>query len=83
MIERKVVRDDDDDRRGHQSLNVPKDFDAAAIPKRRVQDRDIRFAIQNHRGGFFGARGFSHHVHVGDFLKTPLQFFSKVDICVG
>jgi hypothetical protein len=45
---RGIVRDDDHDQWNHQSLDVSEGFDPTAIPKRRVQDRDIRFPIQNH-----------------------------------
>ena len=83
IVARGVVRDDDDGRRDHQSFDVSEDFDAAAISERGIQDCDIRFAIQNHRGGFFRVRRFSHHVHAGDFLKALLESVAKVGICVG
>ena len=83
IVARGVVRDDDDGRQDHQSPDVSEDFDAAAISERGIQDRDIRFAIQNHRGGFIRVRRFSHYVHAGDFLKALPEFIAKVGICVG
>jgi hypothetical protein len=80
---REVVRDDDNGRRDHQSLDVPENFGAAAIPERGVQDCDIRFAVQNHRGGFFQVRRFPHDVHTCNFLKALLESVAKVGICVG
>ena len=83
IVERGVVRDDDDGRRDHQTLDVSEDFEAAAISERGIHDRDIRLAIQNHRGGFFRVRRFSHDVHAGDFLKACLESVEKVGICVS
>jgi hypothetical protein len=83
IVPRGVVRDDDDGRRDHQSLDVSEDFDAEAISEQGIQDHDIRFPIQNHRGGFFRVRRFSHHAHAGDFLKALLESVAKVGICVG
>jgi hypothetical protein len=80
---REVVRDDDSSRRDHQSFDVPEYFGATAIPERGVQDCDIRFAVQNHRGSFFQLRRFSHNVHTGNFLKALLKSVAKVGICVG
>lgn len=83
IVMRGVVRDDDDGRRDHQSLDVSENLGAAAIPERGVQDCNIRFAVQNHRGGFFHVRRFSHDVHAGNFLKALLESLAKVSICVG
>jgi len=83
IVMREVVRDDDNGRRDHQSLDVSENFGAGPIPERGVQDRDIRFAVQNHRGGFFQVRRFSHDVHAGNFLKALLESVAKVGICVG
>ena len=82
IVMREVVRDDDNGRRDHQSLDVSENFGAAAIPERGVQDCDIRFAVQNHRGGFVQVRRFSHDVHTGNFLKALLEPLAKVGICV-
>jgi len=83
IVMREVVRDDDYGRRDHQSLDVSENFGAAAVSERGVQDCDIRFAVQNHRGGFFQVRRFSHDVHTGNFLKALLESVAKVGICVG
>ena len=83
IVTRLVVRDDDNGRRDHQSLDVSENFGAAAISERGVQDDDIRFAVQNHRGRFFQGRRFSHDVHAGNFLKALLESVAKVGICIG
>ena len=80
---REVVRDDDNSRRDHQSFDMPEHFGATSIPERGVQDCDIRFAVQNHRGSFFQLRRFSHDVHACNFLKALLEYVAKVGICVG
>jgi hypothetical protein len=82
-VMRGVVRDNDNGRRDHQSLDVSEDFGPATISERGVQDGDIRFSVQNHRSGFFRIRRFSHDLHTGNFLKTPLESVAKVGICVG
>ena len=82
-VVRGVVRDDDNGWRGHQSLDVVEDFGRTAISERGIQDGDIRFAVQYHRGGFFRVRRFSHDVHASDFLKALPEFVAKVGICVG
>jgi hypothetical protein len=83
IVMRKIVRNDDNGRWDHQSLDVSENFGAAAIPERGVQDCDIRFAVQNHRGGFVQVRRFSHDVHTGNFLKALPESVAKMGICVG
>jgi hypothetical protein len=83
IVVREIVRDNDDDRRNHQSLDVSEDLDTTAISERGIENRDIRFAIQDHRGGSFRVRRFSHDVHACNFLKALLESVAKVGICVG
>jgi hypothetical protein len=59
---------------------VSEDFDPTAILERRVQDRDIRFPIQNHCSGFFRTRRLSHNMHAGNLLKALLESVTKVGI---
>ena len=83
IVTRLVVRDDDNGRRDHQSLDVSENFGAAAISERGVQDNDIRPAIENHGCGFFRVRRFSHDFNAVNFLKALLESLAKVGICVG
>lgn len=83
IIARVVVRDDDNGRWDHQSLDVSENLGTAAVSKRGIQDCDIRFSIQNHRGSFFRVRRFSHDIHAGNFLKTFLESLTKVRIGIG
>jgi hypothetical protein len=83
IVVNETVREDDDSRQGHQAFDMPKNVNAAAVPERGIQNRDVRCAIQNHGGGFFQVRRFSYHSDAGDFLKTLLEFVAKEGICVG
>lgn len=77
-----MILDDNDGRRNYELLDVLEDLDAASILERGIQDYDIRFPIQNHRGRFFKVRRFSHHTHADDSLKALLESVAKMGICV-
>ncbi len=83
VVERGILRDDDDRRGDHQLLDVAEDVDAAAALQHGVDDRHIWVPVENHRGGFVRVRRCSHHLHAPDFLKTPLQAIQKGDIHIS